>query len=51
MIFFFRAPKSLTALNTCLDEMEEFKGTHIAFVSDCLAKKGLQKLSSKEFWL
>ena len=26
MIFFFLAPKSLTAINTCLDEMEEFKG-------------------------
>ena len=24
MAFFFRAPKSLTAINTCLDEMEEF---------------------------
>ena len=24
--FFFRASKSLAAINTCLDEMEEFKG-------------------------
>ena len=24
--FLFRAPKSLIAINTCLDEMEEFKG-------------------------
>ena len=24
--FFFRVPKSLTAINTCLDDMEEFKG-------------------------
>ena len=40
---FFRAPKSLTAINTCLDEMEEFKGRDIAFVSDWLTKKGLQK--------
>ena len=44
--FFFRAPKSLTAINTCLDEMEEFKGRDIAFVSDWLTKKGLQKLCS-----
>ena len=33
---FFRAPKSLTAINTCLDEMEEFKERDIAFVSDWL---------------
>ena len=32
--FFFRAPKSLTAINTCLDEMVEFEGRDIAFVSD-----------------
>ena len=44
--FFFWAPKSLTAINTCLDEMEEFKGRDIAFVSDWLTKKGLQKLCS-----
>ena len=37
--FFFRAPKSLTALNTCLDEMEEFKGRDMAFLSDWLTKK------------
>ena len=37
--FFFRAPKSLTALNTCLEEMEEFKGIDMAFVSDWLTKK------------
>ena len=36
-------PKSLTAIYTCLDEMEEFKGRDIAFVSDWLPKKGLQK--------
>ena len=30
MTFFFFAPKSLTAINTCLDEMEEFKGRDIA---------------------
>ena len=38
------APKSLTAINMCLDEMsemEEYKGRDIAFVSDWL--KGLQK--------
>ena len=28
--FFVRAPKSLTTINTCLDEMEEFKGRDIA---------------------
>ena len=44
--FFFWAPKSLTAINTCLDEMEEFKGRDIAFVSDWLTNKGLQKLCS-----
>ena len=32
--FFLRAPKSLTAINTCLDEMEEFEGRDITFVSD-----------------
>ena len=28
--FFFLAPKSLTAINTCLDKMEEFKERNIA---------------------
>ena len=42
--FLFRAPKSLTAINTCLDEMEEFKGIDRTFVSDWLTKQGLQKL-------
>ena len=28
--FFVSAPKSVTAINTCLDEMEEFKGRNIA---------------------
>ena len=37
--FFFRALKSPTSINTCLDEMEEFKGRDIAFVSDWLTKK------------
>ena len=36
---FFWAPKSLTAINTCLDEMEELKGRDIAFVSDWLTRK------------
>ena len=36
---FFPAPKSLTAINTCLDEMEEFKGRDRSFVSDWLTKK------------
>ena len=35
------APKTPTAINTCLDEMKEFKGRDIAFVSDWLTKKGL----------
>ena len=30
VFFFFLAPKSLTSMNTCLDEMEEFKGRDIA---------------------
>ena len=30
----WEATKSLTAINTCLDEMEEFEGRDIAFVSD-----------------
>ena len=30
MIFFPSVPKSLTAINTCLDEIEEFKGRDIA---------------------
>ena len=38
MNFFFRAPKSLTAINTCLDEMEKIKGRDIAFVSDWRSK-------------
>ena len=42
--FLFRAPKSLIAINTCLDDMEEFKGRDRTFVSDWLTKKGLQKL-------
>ena len=42
--FLFRAPKSLIAINTCLDEIEEFKGRDRTFVSDWLTKKGLQKL-------
>ena len=33
MAFFFWARKLLTAINTCLDEMEEFKGRDIAFVT------------------
>ena len=42
--FLYRAPKSLIAINTCLDEMEEFKGRDRTFVSNWLTKKGLQKL-------
>ena len=42
--FLFRAPKSLIAINTCLDEMAEFKGRDRIFVSDWLTEKGLQML-------
>ena len=42
--FFFRALKSLTAINTCLDEMEEFKERDIAFVSDWLTKNRSSKV-------
>ena len=42
--FLFWAPKSLIAINTCLDEMEEFKGRDRTFVCDWLTKKGLEKL-------
>ena len=41
--FLLQAQKSLIAINTCLDEMEEFKGRDRTFVSDWLTKKGLQK--------
>ena len=44
-LFFFwggGAPKSLTAINTCLDEMEEFKGKDTALQKN-VTKKGLQK--------
>ena len=37
--FLLRAPKSRTAMNTCLDEMEEFKGRDRTFLSDWLTKK------------
>ena len=37
--FFFRVPKSLTTINTCFDEMEEFEGRDRTFVSDWLTKK------------
>ena len=33
-MIFIRLPKSLTALNTCLDEMEWIKGRDIAFVRE-----------------
>ena len=37
--FFGGTLKSLTAINMWLDEMEEFKGRDIAFVSNWLKKK------------
>ena len=42
--FLVQVPKSLIAINTCLDKMEEFKGRDRTFVTDWLTKKGLQKL-------
>ena len=36
------APKSLTAINTCLGEMEKFKGRDTALQKK-LTRKGLQK--------
>ena len=44
---FWGAPKSLTAINTCLDEIEEFKGTDIAFLSHWLTKKKVFKSGSE----
>ena len=43
-VFFWggRTPKLLTAINTCLEEMEEFKGRDTALQKK-LIKKGLQK--------
>ena len=41
--FFGGAPKSLTAINTCLDEMEEFKGRDTA-----LQKKLTKKVFKSE---
>ena len=43
-IFFLRARKLLTAINSGLDGMEEFKGRERKFVNDWLTKKGLKKL-------
>ena len=40
--FFGGTPKWLTAINTCLNEMEEFKGRDTA-LQEKLTKKGLQK--------
>ena len=37
------APKSLTAINTCLDEMEEFKGRDTALQKKKFTKICLQK--------
>ena len=37
------APKSLTAIFTCLDEMEEFKGRELIFFERLAYKKGVQK--------
>ena len=44
LFFFFRAPNSLTAINTCLDEIEGLEGRDIAFVSDWLTKKWSSKV-------
>ena len=37
--FLFSVAEVATAMNTCLDEIEETKGRDIAFVSDWLTKK------------
>ena len=37
--FLFRAPKSLTAISTYLDEMKQFEGSNIAFVRDWFSRK------------
>ena len=37
--FFFFFSGAEVALNTCLDEMEEFKGREEAFVRDWVTKK------------
>ena len=42
--FLFREQKSLIAITTCFDEMEELKERDRTFESDWLTKKGLQKL-------
>ena len=41
---FFRALKSLTAINTCLDKLEEFKGRDVAFVSNWFKKRSSKGL-------
>ena len=47
-LFFFwggggrRGPKSLTAINTCLDEMEEFKGRDTALQKKLTKKRSLK---------
>ena len=42
--FFFRAPKSLTALKHMFDDIEELKGRDVALVSDWLTKKSSKGL-------
>ena len=37
-LFLGGAPKSLTAINTCLDEMEEFKGRDTALQKNVTKK-------------
>ena len=44
---FYDKAKSLTALNMCLDEMEEFQRRDIAFVRDWLTKKRSSKVVFK----
>ena len=41
--FLFQAPRSLIAINTCLDEMEEFKERDRTFVNDWLTQKKVFK--------
>ena len=48
--FFFRVPKSLTAINTCLDDMKDFKRRDIA-ISQVTVCSFLENELSNEFWL
>ena len=44
LLLFWALVESQTAINTCLEEMEEFKERDVAFMRDWHTKKDLQKL-------